>query len=255
MSRKVIAIGVAVLVVLGVGGAIGDHFATGSAPAPATSDRSPTGQKGPQVPDHAVTSTPSAQLHAPLTAFLGLDWLKDAPAPGFTLTDASTHASVTLHSLAGHVVVLAFTDARCDDICPVLAQELVQADNELGTTAAPVTFVAVNTDPLAVAPADASILSRTGLGDLYNFRFLTGSVKTLNAVWVSYGISITADRASGVVTHNNLLYFITPTGKIAWSATPFANESATRTYTLPATEISRFAGGIARYARKLARTT
>lgn len=255
MSRRVIAAGIAVLLVLGVGGAVADHFVTSSAPAPAASDRSPTGQHGPAVPNHAGTSTKGAQLGAPLSAYLGIDSLKDAPAPGFTLTDAATNAPVTLADLAGHVVVLTFANAPCNDICPVLAQELAQADALMGATTVPVTFVTVNTDPLAVAPADAAMLTRTPLGGLHNYRFLTGRIKTLNPVWVSYGISITANRATRAVTHNELLYFITPSGKIAWSATPFANESPSGTYSLPAAEVARFAAGIAHYARKLAETS
>lgn len=254
MSRRVIAIGIGVLLVLGVGGAIADHFVTSTTPAPAASNRSPTGQRGPAVPDHAGTSAAGAQLHAPLASYLGISSLKDAAAPGFTLTNAATGARVSLAGLAGHVVVLAFANAPCNDICPVLAAELAQADARLGTTAVPVTFVTVNTDPLAVAPADASILQQPALSGLHNFRFLTGSVKTLDPVWVSYGVSITADRATRAVTHNDLLYFVTPQGKIAWSATPFANESRSGSFSLPAAEITRFATGIAHYARKLAAT-
>lgn len=255
MSRRVIAIAIGVMLVLGVGGAIADHFVTSSSPAPAAADRSPTGQRGPAVPDHAGTASAGAQLHAPLSAYLGISSLKDAAAPGFTLTDAATGASVSLAGLAGHVVVLTFANAPCNDICPVLAKELGQADAMLGSTAVPVTFVTVNTDPMALAPGDAAILEQPALSGLRNFRFLTGSVKALNPLWVSYGISITADRATRTATHNDLLYFITPHSTIAWSATPFANQSRSGSFSLPAAEITRFATGIAHYARKLAHQT
>lgn len=252
MSPRVIAWGIAVLLVLGVGGALADHFVTSATPAPATSNRSPTGHSGPVVPDHAGTTTGPTELHAPLAAFMGLTALKGTAAAAFSLTDAATGARVSLASLAGHVVVLSFANARCNDICPVLSQELARADAALGTTTVPVTFVTVNTDPLALEPKDAAILGRTPLGRLHNYRFLTGSIKALNPVWTTYGISITAERSTGAVSHNELLYFITPAGKIAWAATPFANESAAGTYSLPEAEITRFAAGIAHYARKLA---
>ena len=251
MSPRVIAWGIAALLVLGVGGALADHLVT-SSPAPAVPHLSPTGHAGPVVPSHAGAATAGAQVHAPLTAFMGLSTLKGAAAAGFTLTNAATRTPVSLAHLAGHVVVLSFANAPCNDICPVLARELAQADAMLGATRVPVTFVTVNTDPLALAPGDAAILARTALGGLRNYRFLTGSIKELDPVWTTYGISITADRATRAVSHNELMYFISPAGKIAWAATPFANESAAGTYSLPAAEVTRFATGIAHYARKLA---
>lgn len=252
MSRRVIAIGIGVLLVLGVGGSLADHFVTSSTPAPATTKRSPTGHAGPVVPNHAGTATEGAELHAPLSSFMGLSALNNAAAANFTLTDAATGAHVSLAGLAGHVVVLTFANAPCNDICPVLSQELAQADAKLGPTSVPVTFLTVNTDPLAVAPGADAPLTRTALGGLGNYRFLTGSIKELNPVWTSYGISITADKATRVVTHNELLYFISPALKAVWAATPFANESRSGRYSLPAAEIARFATGIAHYVRKLA---
>ena len=251
MSPRVIAWGIAVLLVLGVGGALADHLVT-SSPAPAVPHRPPTGHAGPVVPSHTGAATAGAQVHAPLAAFMGISTLKGAAAAGFTLTNAATRTPVSLAHLAGHVVVLSFANAPCNDICPVLARELAQADAMLGATRVPVTFVTVNTDPLALAPGDAAILARTALGGLRNYRFLTGSVKKLDPVWTTYGISITADRATRAVSHNELMYFISPAGKVAWAATPFANESAGGTYSLPAAEVTRFATGIAHYARKLA---
>jgi cytochrome oxidase Cu insertion factor (SCO1/SenC/PrrC family) len=253
MSRRVMGLGIAALLVLGMGGALADHFVTTSPPSTAASTRSPTGHSGPVVPTHAGTATARSELHAPLAAFMGLSSLNNAAAAPFTLTDAATGARISLASLTGHVVVLTFADAACNDICPVLSKELAQAAAMLGTTPTPVTFVTVNTDPLALSPGDAAMLTQGTLGTVPDYRFLTGSVKQLNPVWASYGISITVDRATRVVTHNELMYFIAPSGKIAWAATPFANESTSGTYSLPAAEITRFATGIAQYARKLAK--
>ncbi len=251
MSRRVVIIGIGVLLVLGVGGAIGDHFVTSSTPVPAVTRRPPTGRRGPAVPTHAATPSAGAQVHAPLDAFLGLTSLHGAAAPGFTLTNAATGSPLSLSSLKGHVVVLTFANAPCNDICPVVVTELAKADAKLGTTHVPVTFLTVNTDPLGLAAKDASVLDRPAVAGMRNYRFLTGSIKTLNPVWTSYGISITVNRSTRAVAHNELMYFITPAGKIAWSASPFANESPSGAYALPQAEITRFATGIAHYARKL----
>ena len=167
--------------------------------------------------------------------------------------DAATGSDVTLAGLRGHVVVLTFANAACNDICPVLASELVQADTQLSSSATPVTMVTINSDPLDTDASSAlPIASRTGLGTLANWRFLTGSIHRLNEVWVHYGITITADRATGVASHNNLLYFIAPDGALSWRATPFANESTSGKYTLSSAEVDRFAQGVASYARRLA---
>lgn len=249
MSKKVIAIAIAVLLVLGVGGSIADHFVTGQA-APAA--KVPVAKRGLPVAD---APPEGAELHASLAALLGVQSLHDAHAAAFTLTDAASGTAVSLAGLRGHAVVLTFANSACNDICPVLAQEITKASAMVGTTKAPVTFLTVNTDPLAPKPAEATILRATSLGELGDYRFLTGSIRSLDAVWVSYGISITADKTTGVASHNDVMYFIKPNGDIAWTATPFADESRSGTYSLPAAEVTRFAQGIAHYADEVANAT
>lgn len=246
MSRRVIYGAIAIILVVGLGFGLVDRLATSSPPAKPVPASTTPGPSVPVVPQNAT------QLHASLPAFLGLTTLHRR-APAFSLTDAVTGSGVTLASLRGHVVVLTFANASCNDICPVLASELARADTLLGASATPVTLVTVNSDPLdTAASATVPIASRTGLGALANWRFLTGPVDRLNEVWVHYGISITADRATGVASHNDFLYFIAPDGALTWRATPFADESTSGSYSLSPAEIARFAQGIADYARKLA---
>ena len=73
----------------------------------------------------------------------------------------------------------------------------------------------------------------------------------MDAVWKSYGISITVVPKTGVEAHNNLAYFIDPQGQEVYRAAPFANESRSGIYSLPATEIDRWASGLAAYAVKV----
>ncbi len=246
MSRRVVYGAVAVILVVGLGFGLVDRLATSSPPVSPVPASTTPGPSVPAVPQNAT------QLHASLPSFLGLTAMHRR-APGFSLVDAATGSKVTLAGLRGHAVVLTFANAACNDICPVLAAELVQADASLGATADRVTLVTINTDPLDtdVSPA-LPLASRTGLGTLANWRFLTGSVHQLNRVWVDYGISITADRATGVASHNNLLYFVAPDGALSWQATPFADESPSGAYSLAPAEVDRFAQGVAHYARQLA---
>lgn len=193
------------------------------------------------------------QLHASLRSLLDLITLHGQRASAFSLTDAATGKTVSLRSLQGRVVVLTFADADCKDICPVLGAELHAAAGDLAKTKVPVDFVTVNTDPLATSPKDATILRQPLLSSIPGWTFLTGSVAQLNGVWKSYGISITAERASKTVTHNELLYFISPRGALEWSALPFADQSANGSYSLAAPVVDRFGAGIARYASELAK--
>lgn len=235
---------------------------------------STSGTSAPVYPHHATppakklpsflqpTSAGTTTLHAPLAAFLGLRTGHDSPAPGFTLTDAASHQPVSLSSLKGHVVVLSFADARCDDICPVLGAELAKAQSLLTTApgpgsttgtapaSAPVTFVTVNTDPLDLH--DPTILRDPGFASVQGWRFLTGTIDRLNAVWSSYGMTVTISRSTNRVSHNERVFLISPKGQLVWAVTPFANEDRTGTYTLPAKEIDRFARGVARLAHALA---
>jgi protein SCO1 len=182
---------------------------------------------------------------------MGISRISGGRAPSFSLTD-QRGATVTLASLRGRAVVLMFFDSTCNDICPVLGKEVARAETALGTSAARVDFVAVNTDPNATAVSSAAaVTAKLGLGGKSNFYFLTGSLSTLDIVWTHYGISIEVAQATQRIAHTDLMYFIDPSGHERESATPFADESKSGASSLPATSIDRFGLGIADYARQL----
>ena len=52
-------------------------------------------------------------------------------APGFSLTD-QRGVVVGLSEFRGKAVLLAFIDDRCTQVCPLLAQEFVIVDRDLG---------------------------------------------------------------------------------------------------------------------------
>lgn len=249
MSRRVIYLTVAVILVVGLGSSLIDRFLTTGASSTHRSTHRST-----VIPAvHPEPPINGKQLAAPLPQFMGLTSLKGKKAPPFALADARTGAPLSLAALHGHVVVLTFFNAACNDICPVLASELHQADGLLGAgSSVPVTFVTINTDPLDLHTTTAAVLTQPTLATLPNWHFLTGTIRHLNPVWKAYGIGITAQQSTGIASHNELLYFIAPDGRMSWSAMPFANESPKGTFTLSANETARFAQGIARYVQKLA---
>jgi cytochrome oxidase Cu insertion factor (SCO1/SenC/PrrC family) len=261
IPRKAIALAVACFVTLGLGGVLGDHFFGG--PAGPSSTPTTVGAYPPPLP--GATDAPSgptgtlpatapvADLPASLSALMGLSRARAAVAPGFSLTDQDGRI-VSLAGLRGKVVVLSFFDASCDDICPVLATELVHAYDELGTVASRVVFVTVDTDPLALtATSAAPAETAAGISSLPDWYFLTGSLRQLDAVWKSYGVAVDVQTSSGLISHNDVLYLIDPSGRLRLRAVPFADESSAGTYSLPTTTEGAWAAGIADEARSLVR--
>jgi protein SCO1/2 len=255
VPRNFVLIVVAVFAVLGLGGALLEHLlsSVGLNPASVT-----TGSTTPQpsVTAPAAVVAPSAPpssvraVGAPLRAFMGITDLTGITAPPIALVDQSGDA-VSLAGQRGDAVVVTFFDSSCQDICPVMAAELRQAATDLGPQAAHVVFLTVNTDPDVLSAAAAATTTRSTLGTLPNWHFLTSSLATLNAVWKAYGVSINVSEGSGLVAHNDLMYFISPDGRLRYRATPFADESPSGVFSLPPASIARWGQGIATYAAQL----
>lgn len=238
------------VLVLSLGGLIAEHLvsAAGLNPTPTTTTIPSATRVAPK--DTPAPPPENQTLGAALPSFMGLTTPSPRPAPGFTLTDQNGQP-VTVPSNAGHVVVLTFFDAPCNDICPVLAAEIKQADADLGAQAADVEFVTVNTDPSALAASDASPAGATGLATLSNWHFVTGPLTSLNGVWKAYGVSISVNSKSGLEAHSDEMAFIDQGGFLRYRATPFADESSNGTYTLSSASEARWAQGIAAYAERL----
>ena len=240
-----------VVLVLSLGGLLGEHLfsssglngmpATTTAPIPVRTV--PAATPAPPAADRSLT--------APLASFMGLTVPSQRHATPFVLPDQHGQ-SVSVPAQPARAVVLTFFDAPCNDICPVLASEIEQADADLGARAGDVEFVTVNTDPSALAAsAEAAAVNGTGLGALPNWHMVTGPLTTLNPLWKAYGVSISLDTKTGLEAHNDAMDFLDPQGIVRYRATPFADESSTGVFTLDAPAEARWAQGIATYAEKL----
>lgn len=247
VPRKVVAGIGAGFVVIGLGGVVIEHFfgnvgvptsvtattisATGAPPTPAPPEAPPLG--------------------APLDAFIGLKQIGAATAPEVQLREQSG-ADWSLRSQTGKVVVLTFYSTGCNDICPVLGRELRQAAALLGPKAADVEFAVVNTDPHDTAlTTSPPALTVPGLSGVPGVHFLTGTLPVLNATWIDYGVQVTVGGTPSRQSHNAILYFVDPKGRLRSSALPFGNQVASGAFTLPSADISRFAQGIALTATSL----
>ncbi|NNN03242.1 MAG: SCO family protein [Acidimicrobiaceae bacterium] len=234
--RFVIGVAVA-FVVLGVGGAILQHFLGTPGQSLET--------EGAPLTLPTVGSTPST-LPANYEATIGLHLISNTAAPSFTLkTPEGAPWSLAAHE--HRLVVLTFFNSACDDICPVEVKEISDVNHLLGSRASRVSFVVVNTDPHLLAPSPHIPALSGDLAQQPNVTFLTGSLPALNSVWTNYGVKVAVGHLLHQVVHNNLMYFISSSGALLGDAIPYANESANGNYSLDTGATNTFAQALATY--------
>lgn len=138
--------------------------------------------------------------------------LEKNAAPDFTLTDGVTGKSLTLSSMRGRTIALAFLFTRCPDVCPLTAGQLRAAQRSLGDDAAKVELVAVSVDPEGDTPA--AVREFSDLHDLRDrWHYLIGPRAQLEAVWARYGIGAFASSGARAVEHNDAIYLIDARGR------------------------------------------
>ncbi|MGH2349808.1 MAG: SCO family protein [bacterium] len=114
------------------------------------------------------------------------------PAPDFTLTSQSG-APIRLSQFRGKLVVLDFIYTHCTDVCPLVTANLARVQRDLtarGWWVNDVVFVSVTTDPARDTPAVLRTYAQRYKADLRGWFFLTGSARTLSAVYKAYGILV-----------------------------------------------------------------
>jgi protein SCO1 len=105
------------------------------------------------------------------------------PAYDFTLTDTAGR-SVSLGTMRGKVVVLAFLSPACGRTCVLIAQQIRGALDEL---AAPVPVLVVSIDPAADTPSRRqAFLAAASLSG--RALFLSGPAGRLEPVWRAYRV-------------------------------------------------------------------
>jgi cytochrome oxidase Cu insertion factor (SCO1/SenC/PrrC family) len=132
-------------------------------------------------------------------------------APNFTLTDQFGQP-VSLSSYRGKVVILAFNDSECSSVCPLTTTALVDAKTMLGAAASQVQLLGVNANPRDTSIED--VLSYSQLhGMLYQWRYLTGSLPQLQAVWKDYSVGVTVNQNQ--IDHEPAVFVINQQGRLA----------------------------------------
>jgi protein SCO1/2 len=120
---------------------------------------------------------------------------KSRPAPGFSLPDQSGH-QVSLASLRGTNVMLAFLSSRCRLACAREARSLGTALRMLAPSERPA-LVVVSVDPLHdTAESTRAATVRWGLAAAANWHWLLGSRDRLAPVWQSYRVAVRSTGGS-----------------------------------------------------------
>jgi cytochrome oxidase Cu insertion factor (SCO1/SenC/PrrC family) len=145
-------------------------------------------------------------------------------APDFSLQDQEGH-KFSLSSLRGRVVLLAFLDSRCTNICQVEGPALGEVQAAFPATTRPVILA------VSVNPGDTAASTREAAGNWGwhggGWHWLMGNPEQLAKVWQAYGVDVEMS-ASGLL-HTGVLYVIDGAGdQRAGYASPIDGKSVTR---------------------------
>jgi protein SCO1/2 len=129
------------------------------------------------VADHS--SGAGAAPHGPGLAGATID----APAPPLRLRDQDGRR-FDLAAERGHVVVVTFLYSTCQDTCPIIAQQIRGALDQLGHD---VPVAAISVDPAGDTPFHVRrfLVEQHLIGRM---RFLTGTRAQLAPVWRAWGV-------------------------------------------------------------------
>jgi cytochrome oxidase Cu insertion factor (SCO1/SenC/PrrC family) len=135
--------------------------------------------------------------------------LGGVPAPDFRLVNQFGQP-MSLHQFRGKVVILAFADSQCTNVCPLTTMSMVQARQLLGAQGSKVQLLGVDANPRATSVGDVLAYSRAH-GMVNQWDFLTGSVPQLASVWRAYHMAVQIQH--GLIDHTPALLVIDPQGR------------------------------------------
>jgi protein SCO1 len=134
-----------------------------------------------------ASGTATAEEERASSGFDGALLPSGVGAPNFTLTDQSGRR-VSLGQYRGRVTILTFLSSVCQPTCPLIAQQIRGALDELGEAAGhTVPVLIVSASPAADTPTSV----RRFLGEAAltgRVEYLTGTLSELRPVWRAYGI-------------------------------------------------------------------
>jgi cytochrome oxidase Cu insertion factor (SCO1/SenC/PrrC family) len=167
-----------------------------------------TGAPGPARPQGGGNGTASAAAMNNPVLDTGSS-LNGQRAPEFRLVNQFGQR-MSLSQFRGKVVILAFVDSECTNVCPLTTVSMVEAKQLLGAAADRVQLLGVDANPHALSVADTLAYSRAH--QMVNqWDFLTGTPAQVHAVWQAFHIAVQIDR--GQIDHTPALFVIDPQGR------------------------------------------
>ncbi len=113
------------------------------------------------------------------------------------------------------MVLLVFLDPVCVSDCPLIAQEVRQAGQLLGTDARQVELVAIVINPLYYSVAYTRAFDRQeNLDSVPNWLYLTGSPGQLEKIWNGYGVTAEISTGGAMVAHDDVAFVLDRSGQI-----------------------------------------
>ncbi len=192
-----------------------------------------------------------ASFSLPTINLMGLSPVPVRAAPGFRLTDQDGR-TLALSSLHGKVVVLNFMDPHCTDICPLVSQEFVDAQRDLGKAAGQVVFAAVNVNQFFNRVSDVAAFSNEHqLSSIPSWHFFTGPLNSLQATWREYNVAVAAPNPKADIVHTSIMYFIGPDGRERYIALPMDDHTTSGSAYLPPGQIAAWGRDVAQVAGSL----
>ena len=129
-------------------------------------------------------SSPTAVSDAPGSPFHGATMPPGVHAPNFRLTDEHGRV-VTMSQYRGRPVIVTYLYTHCKDTCPVTAQMIRGALDDLGRAAVPA--LAVSVDPFRDTEASArTFLAKQSVSG--RIRFVLGTRRRLLPVWHGFAV-------------------------------------------------------------------
>jgi protein SCO1/2 len=139
---------------------------------------------------HAGTALPADQVD---TKFKGASLPPGLHAPDFALRDEDGKP-VTMREYRGHTVVVTFLYSHCKDTCPVEAQQIKGALDDLGS---PLPVLAISVDPPNDTPASIRHFDAEQ-GVTGRIRWVVGTRAKLKRLWKAWGVTGQTGKAEHV---------------------------------------------------------
>jgi protein SCO1 len=143
------------------------------------------------VSDNGTSSAePSGQVKAPTSAFEGALLPKGVRAPGFSLRDERGRR-VTMSEYRGRPVIVTFLYSHCHDTCPIQAQQIKGALNDLGHD---LPALAISVDPPGDTQRSVHRFN-ANQGVTGRIRWVLGRESQLRPLWDGYHITSQTPQA------------------------------------------------------------